>query len=45
VAKQFGVSYASIDRIQQRHRTQQTPQALLDGSAADAANGPGEPAA
>jgi transposase len=45
VAKQFGVSYASIDRIQRRHRTQQSPQAPLDGSAADAANGPVEPEA
>jgi DNA invertase Pin-like site-specific DNA recombinase len=40
VAKQFGVSYASIDRIQRRHRTQQIPQTPLEGSAADAANGP-----
>jgi hypothetical protein len=46
VAKQFGVSYASIDRMQRRHRplqtqqtqrTQQTPQAPQDCSAADAA--------
>ena len=45
VAKQFGVSYASIDRIQRRQLAQQTPQAPLDGSAADAANGPVEPEA
>jgi transposase len=43
VAKQFDVSYASIDRIKRRHLGQQTPQAPLDGLAAGAANGPGEP--
>jgi hypothetical protein len=43
VAKQFDVSYASIDRIQRRHRRQQTSQAPQDGSAADAANRPAEP--
>jgi len=43
VAKQFDVSYASIDRIQRRYRRQQTSQAPLDGSTADAANGPAEP--
>jgi transposase len=43
VAKQFDVSYASIDRIKRRKPLQQTPQAPLDGSAADTANGPVEP--
>ncbi len=43
VAKQFGVSYASIDRIKRRQLAQQTPQAPLDGSAASAATGPVEP--
>jgi len=43
VAKQFDVSYASIDRIKRRQLMRQTPQAPLDGSAADAANGPVEP--
>lgn len=45
VAKQFGMSYASIDRIKRRQLAQQTPQASLDGSAASAANGPVEPEA
>jgi len=45
VAKQFDVSYASIDRIKQRQLMQQTPQAPLDGSAANAAKEPAEPEA
>jgi transposase len=43
VAKQFDVFYASIDRIKRRQLAQQTLQAPLDGSAADAANGPMKP--
>jgi DNA invertase Pin-like site-specific DNA recombinase len=43
VAKQFDVSYASIDRIKQRQLMQQTSQAPLHGSAARAAKEPAEP--
>jgi DNA invertase Pin-like site-specific DNA recombinase len=43
VAKQFGVSYASIDRMKHRQIRQQTPQAPLDGSAAYTATDPEEP--
>jgi DNA invertase Pin-like site-specific DNA recombinase len=43
VAKQFGVSYASIDRIKQRERMQQAAQAPLDNSAAQAGSDSVEP--
>jgi IS30 family transposase len=45
VAKQVGVSYASIDRIQRRHRTQQTPQAPLVHSQRLLSSHPVEPEA
>jgi DNA invertase Pin-like site-specific DNA recombinase len=43
VAKQFDVSYASIDRIKQRQLMQQAPRAPLDGSGANAAKEPAGP--